>query len=574
MNIVQSVITKYINHRSHVNAVKKAAKSFAGGSFGFIDLFAAATGYGGDKFDKGFGITKDFQIVNLKLLQYRSIQMIRENLYANALFSRLETKVINKGLALNAAPLFDILGKEFDLSDEDLRTWSRNVEARFQAWSRDKAYISWNKQYDFSKIQRLAYNTAHLSGDCLVILTLNKSGLPVVKLVDGFHVSNPLKRPKPGNRIVHGVELDKNGNEIAYWVEKGANPNNLQPQQLMASSLLGHIRVPAFARGNRRRRSWLIKLTQQRIDDVRGMPLLALVLQNINEIGKYMDSEQRAALVNSYLAMTRNRDSKQGAGASGFRQRGAINVKQKDTQTAGTVQFEQQQPGLFLANLAPDEKVTSFDTKRPNLNFGPFLEAILKPIAYANEIPPEIYFLEYGNNFSASRQANLDFKDATDKKGFDFARQLNDPIYVEYLTGEVLNGSIKAPGYVASLQINSLYYVRNAWQNAIWRGLPQTSVDIKKMVQALDIVEKKGWQTNQDIAEQYFKTDYYDNIRRLKTENELRAAAMAPLDNDQNTNNGVDTDDRFEAVHKQLEEFQSSIEDFEERFESVSFDKG
>ncbi len=572
MNFIQQ-FAGYLEKNRHKRALRKASKAFVGGSFGFIDLFAAASGYGGDKFNTGFGITKDFQVVNLKLLQFRSIQLIRENLYANALFSRLETNVINKGLTLNSAPMFDILGPKFNLSDEDLRKWSRNVEARFLAWSRDKEFISWNCQYDFSKIQRLAYNTAHLSGDCLVIVTLNKSGLPVIKLVDGFHVSNPRERAKSGNRIVHGVEIDKNGKEVAYWVEKSANPDNLQPTQLLHTSLLGHVRVPAFARGNRRRRAWLIKLTQQRIDDVRGMPLLALILQNINEIGKYMDSEQRAALVNSYLAMTRNRDPKQGAAAAGFRRRGAIKVTQKETETAGTTQFEQQQPGLFLANLAQDEKVESFDTKRPNVNFGSFLEASLKPVAYANEVPPEKYFMEYGNNFSASRQADLDFKSATDKKGFDYARQLNDPVFVEWLTGEVLNGSIVAPGYVNSLMSLSSYDVRNAWQYAIWRGLPQTSVDIKKMVQALDIIETKGWQTNEAISEQYFKTDYFDNIRRQKTENELRAAAREPLGNDQN-NNGVDTDDRFEAFQKQLDGFVASIEDIEETLENANSDKG
>jgi len=567
------IISKYLKNRNKIKALEKTGSAFIGGSFGFIDLFAAACGYSGDKFDKGFGITKDFQVVNLKLLQFRSIQLLRENLYANALFTRLETKVINKGLTLNSAPIFEILGPEFNLTDEELRTWSRNVEARFLAWSRDKEYISWNKQYDFSKIQRLAYHTGHLSGDVLVINTLNKSGLPVIKLVDGFYVSNPIDRPKKGHKIVRGVELDMKGREVAYWVEKGGNPDFINQKQLGGSSLLGHVRVQAFARGEKRRRAWLVKLTQQRIDDVRGMPLLAIMLQNLNEAGKYMDSEQRAALVNSYLAMTRNRDPKQGAGATGFRKRGAIDVQQKETKNAGNVQFEQQQPGLFLANLAQNEKVDSFDTKRPNLNFVPFMEAVLKPMAYASEIPPEIFFMEYGNNFSASRQSNLDFKDATDKKVYDFARQLNDPIFVEWLTGEILNGAIKAPGYINSLINNSLYYIRNAWQNTIWRGLPQTSVDIKKLVQALEIVEEKGWQTNEAISEQYFKTDYFDNIRRQKTEVALREDARGSETN-QNSNNIIDTDDRFEAVHKQLEQFESAIEDIEEKLENSISDKG
>lgn len=560
------IISDYLEYRSNLKEFKKVANAFVGGSFGFIDLFAAASGYSGDKFDKGFGVTKDFRVVNLKLMQFRSIQLLRDNLYANAIFTRLETKVINKGLTLNSAPIFEILGPEFGLTDEQLRAWSRNIEARFLAWSRDKGYVSWNKQFDFPKIQRLSHHTANLSGDVLVITTLNKSGLPVIKLVDGFYVSSPIKRPKKGHRIVHGVELDKNNREVAYWVEKGGY-SELQ-NKLGENTLFGHIRIPAFARGGRRKRAWLVKISQQRIDDVRGMPLLAIMLQNLNEAAKYLDSEQRAALVNSYLAMTRNRDPKQNVTASGFRQRGAINVQKKETQNAGQTQFEQQQPGLFLANLAHNEKIDSFDTKRPNLNFGPFMESVLKPMAYGSEIPPEIFFLEYGNNFSASRQANLDFKDAVDKKVYDFARQLNDPVFVEWLTGEILNGSIKAPGYVNSLFNDSLYHIRNAWQNTIWRGLPQTSVDIKKMVQALAIVEEKGWQTNEAISEQYFKSDFFDNIRRQKTENLLRADAQVT------TADSGDNSGDLEAIQERLRDFESSIEEIEEKLENSNSDKG
>lgn len=508
-------LSNYLDYRKEIKHFQRVGKDFVDGSITLMDFAQNVSGYTGDKFFKGFGITKDFQVVDLKILQYRSIQLLRENLYTNALIDRLETNVVNKGLTLSSAPIFDILGKKFDLSDDWLREWARKVESRWAAWSRDARYVSHDKQSDFSRLEKFNHRTALVSGDCLNIISINSNGLPVLQLIDGFYVSQPLPSTKTiGKRIKHGITLDKKNREIEYWVEDNKG---------------GHVAIQAYGRGSGRRRAWLSKGSQQRLDDLRGIPAISIGIQNLNEAGKYLDSEQRASLVNSMVAMTRHRDKNQGPSSSGFRQRGSIAVSNKSTETAGDVRFEQQSPGMYLANLSPGETVESYDTKRPNQHFDKFMQAVLKPIAYSKEIPPEIFFMEYGNNFSASRQAHLDWQEVLKKKVHEHSRGFNDLVFVEFLTGEVLNGGIEAPGYVESLQNEHDYAVRNAWQNTQWHGLPQTSVDIKKLVQALEIVEQKGWLTNEKIASLYFSTDWFDNMRRKKTENESIVNAMAPI---------------------------------------------
>ena len=110
--------------------------------------------------------------------------MIRSNTYMTTLFNRLETKVINTGLTLNASPLIDILSNEFGFTPEGIRKWSRTVESYFLAWANEPEFISWNKRYSFNRSQKMGFRTALLSGDFLTIVTLNKIGLPVFKLVD------------------------------------------------------------------------------------------------------------------------------------------------------------------------------------------------------------------------------------------------------------------------------------------------------------------------------------------------------------------------------------------------------
>jgi len=351
-------------------------------------------------------------------------------------------------------------------------------------------------------LQRLAYKAALLSGDCLVILSVNRLGLPRIELIDGINIVSPPLRGLNSN-VHHGVELGANGQESAYYIY-----NNKDYKRVAAFSSRG------------RRRAWLVRATETRIDDVRGLPLLSVVLQNINEIGKYMDSEQRAALVNSYVAVVHEQSEKAAPGSASPFAKGIKKTDEVENCDGGTNEYKQMQPGFLMTNLLPGETVKSFDTKRPNVNFAPFVEFCLKTMSHALEIPPEIMFLEFKSNFSASRQAKLDFNDYVQKAQSIFSEAFMQPIYNEWLTGMTLTRQINAPGYVnAFVNIND-WAVLGAWRSAKWRGLPNKSVDELKQVKALEIIESKGWMTSEDIADEYFSTDYYANTRRIKKERE------------------------------------------------------
>ena len=70
----------------------------------------ASTSWDGDKFLGGFGITKDYEVVNHWLIRKRSKQLFTENIYARGIIRRLITNIINKGLSLEATPDAEILG--------------------------------------------------------------------------------------------------------------------------------------------------------------------------------------------------------------------------------------------------------------------------------------------------------------------------------------------------------------------------------------------------------------------------------------------------------------------------------
>ena len=106
---------------------------------------------------------------------------------------------------------------------------------------------------------------------------------------------------------------------------------------------------------------------------------MGLVAQSLNEMDKNRDSEQRASVINSMLAMF----VKKGSNKPGTRplKGGAVRTDAVDvTQGDGTTKehsIDKWIPGMVIDELAQDEEPMSFDTKRPNAGFAVFEESIM-----------------------------------------------------------------------------------------------------------------------------------------------------------------------------------------------------
>lgn len=478
---------------------------------GFINLAEEIfKGYAGSKtgMSVGFGLTEDLRCVNLRLLQFRSLQLARQNSFASTVFNLLETKIINGGLKLKSHPLESIL-EAHGIKPEG---FADQVECLWEIWTKDKRLVTAKKNMTFGELERVVYRTTKISGDCLIIRSFNKLGLPVIEIVDGINVVQP--PITNGGDIIQGVEHDKRGIEVAYYIGYGAN--EAMP-----------VKVPAFdSRGQRR--AWLVRSTEKRIDERRGLPLLAAVMQNINEIGKYLDSEQRAAVVNSVITVVHKKDPNAPLRPNPFTDAGRETYVEQPG--ASPLTFKEMQPGFIMSNLASGEDIHSFDTSRPNVNFGKFYEVVSKAMSSALGIPPECLFLEFNSNYSASRQAKLEFEDFAKKELAIFTDKFEQPIFEDWLDGMILAGRIKASGYVESINDESRFDILGAWRSCSWRGLPKSNVDGLKQAKELEIIEAHGWMEPEQIADEFFDTDLSANINAIARINAKRKKnGLAPV---------------------------------------------
>ena len=482
-----------------------AKKQYISGEVSLFDFLGQYNGYGGDKIDfnyGGFGPARGNNAVNLYKMQLRSQQLYTENPYAAAIVNRIVTKTVNSGYRLRTTPMKSILNF---LPDDYFKNFSEMTESLFHLYGENKALVSIQGDKTLSELQSLAMRSSLIYGHCLCIQYYSKSGLPQTELIDGIH----LRTPMMSKNIVNGVEYNKKGEIVAYHVR----------QSDLATGMENFKRIEAKDK-NGRLKAWLIKSGNSHSNSATGMPIFAVILQNLNDVGRYLDSEQRAALVNSYIAVVHQKASDMPDNVNAFMDAGTDKTVQVTDGDATTkdMNFKKMNPGFFATNLEKGEEIKSFDTSRPNVNFGTFADVVTKPMFYVNGIPPEVLKMEYNSNYIAASAARSDFDDRAREFSYFFNGSFSGPLYHNWLDCMILKGTIKAPQYIESMKSVDGWVVLGAYRSHIWRGLPKRGVDGLKQAKENVIAVANGWSTNTKIADEQYGTDYDSNMEEREGE--------------------------------------------------------
>lgn len=469
--------------------------------------------YDGEKFADGFGVTNIFQL-DYWTLRMRSAQLFTENLYAGGLIKRLVTNEINTGLMPEACPDEQILG----LPADSLNEWTEMVESRFDIWGKNPRICDWFHDSNWGALQRAARMEALICGDVLVVVRQSSvTKLPTVQLISGSAVQTTLDaKARPGNRIRYGVEYDSLKRVVAYWVRQTDGRSK---------------RLPVYGEKSGRRIAWLVFGGPKRLDDVRGQPLLSVVLQSLKEIDRYRDSTQRKAVVNSIIALfiekTEDKMSTLPVTGSAVR-KDAVETSNNDG-TTQTRNLTKHLPGVALEELQTGEKPHLLGGQGTDTNFGEFEEAIIQAVAWSNEIPPEILRLAFSNNYSASQAAINEFKIYLNKVWGEFGAKFCTPIYIEWLISETLLQKFKAPGLLQAWRDPTMYDIFGAWVSVDWYGAIKPSTDMLKQVKGSELLVAGGYSTRAREARITTGTKFDKNVKRLKRENTLLAEAARPM---------------------------------------------
>jgi lambda family phage portal protein len=479
-----------------------------------------ARSHNGDKFPGGFGVT-ELLTADYWTLRARSAQLFKKNLYARGIVRRLVTNTINTGLHLEATPHEALLG----YPEDGLAEWAELTESRFELWSKNPALCDHQQRLTFGALQATAYQEALIDGDVLVTLLQDAATqLPRVSLIDAGCVRSPMddRGKAPGNTIKHGVELDPNGRQVAYWIRK-----------VDAASAFGwrYERLAAFGAKTGRRTAWLVYGSDKRHGDVRGEPLLAIVLQSLNEIDRFRDSTQRkAAILATLTAWIEKTEDKPGSKplAGGAIKRGT-DTAADSTGTPRTFNAAEYIPGLVIDELQHGEKPHAFQVNGTTETFSDFEAAVLASIAWSLGIPPEILVLSFQSNYSASKAAINEFKLALNVWRQNFGEQLCQPIYEDWLISQALTQRIDAPKLLEAWRDPMQYEALGAWTSCDWTGQIKPEIDMGKIVDAFEKACAGGFMTRDRASRELTGTKYSQNIKKLGRENQQLADALKPL---------------------------------------------
>ena len=472
----------------------------------------------GEKFPGGFGPT-EFLLPDYWTLRARSAQLFKKNIYARGIVRRLVTNEINTGLHLEATPEEKVLG----VPEDSLADWAEDVENRFAIWAREAYLCDHDERLSYGAIQALARQEALVVGDVLCVLRQDqRTRLPRLQLINGSKVRTPFgkDRQRDGNRVEHGVEIDKQGRHVAYWI-----------QQHDDTGRPAFKRLPAYGEKSGRRLAWLYYGSDKRMDEVRGEPLLGIVFQSLQEIDKYRDSTQRKALINSMLAMfvTKTADKPGTRPLTGGAIRRGLDTTLDTSNNERSFRTAELIPGLILDELQQGEEPKAFPTHGTDEKFGDFEEAIVQGVAWCFEIPPEILRLSFSSNYSASQAAINEFKIYLNRARHTFAECLCQPVYQEWLVAEVLAGRIKADGLLEAWRDPGMFAELGAWMSSDWAGQIKPAVDLTKLVKGYEGLIAMGACTRDRASRELTGTKYSKNVQKLARENEQLAAANKPI---------------------------------------------
>ena len=467
---------------------------------------ARFTYYDGEKFAGGMGpaqiLWKDYWV-----LRARSVQLFEQNLYARGMIRRLVTNEINTGLDLEVVPEEGIIGREEGSLDE----WSEDIENRWRIWARSPGRCDALQQRGFGRLQAAARMEALISGDVLVVLTIDRTtGLPRVRLIDGQSVRTPSVPPRPGREIVDGVEIDGRGRHMAYWIVQDDGEQK---------------RLPAWGEKSGRRLAWLVYGAEKREHETRGTPILSLVVQSLQELDRYRDSTTRKAVINSMLALFIQKDEERMGTrplSGGAVRRGAHETVSPDGQIR-SFNAQEHIPGIVFEELNVGEKPVGFANQGIDEKFKDFEEALVSAMAWHFECPPEIMTLAFSANYSASQAAINEFKMYLNKVRTAFGEQFCKPIYGEWLIAQSLTGRVQAPELLQAWRDPSQYDVFGAWVSSEWAGHIKPSTDLIKQAKGYELLLQHGLITYDLATKELTGGKFSKNVKKQRVEREQLA---------------------------------------------------
>lgn len=445
--------------------------------------------------------------------------------------------VVGSGLKLQVEPNRTVL--ESEGVSTDYTKFQKLAEARFQVYSNSKE-SDYLKQKSLHELALDFFQGKFLGGDVLCIMRFDDNG-PNVQFVSGEHVQSPgidttflIKAKNRGNRIEHGIELDKKGTHIAYYV-----------CTIGEDDFIGTFeRILAKGEYTGKTMAWMISGNKISPDHVRSVPAISQALEKISKLDRYTEAavgkaEQAAKIANF---IEHNKDS---TGESVYdsvlaaKRREPVNTS-TDVMVLGdglaTRITETTSNQTF--NMPIGSTIKSFSTDIES-DFNQFHNAVFNIISAGLDVPPEVAMQMYNSNYSASRAAINGWGYVVDIHREKFSNDFYIPFYKAWLEFEILRNKIEAPDFISSV-VSGNFMVTESYSQCRFIGKNMPHIDplkeIKAVREALGINGADPLISREQADEMLGYGNWYDNFMKNQEESKIIPKQVVVDNNSSNSN--------------------------------------
>jgi len=293
--------------------------------------------------------------------------------------------------------------------------------------------VTW--QHDWASAQRMVARTWFRDGEGFAQMLLGR----VPFLDHGTTVPLSLELMEPdicpldyaADSIQQGIETNAWGRPRAYWVYK-TPPSDIGTQMVTTADLK---RIPA-------ERMLHVKLVD-RIRQLRGVSIFASVLDRLEDLKDYEESERIAAKVAASMAAV----IKKGA------------PEDYSVDAAGDERDLKFVPGMVFDDLLPGESIETIDTKRPNANLLLYRQGQLRGAASGTTTSFSSIAKDYNGTYSAQRQELVESWSAYATCQAEFTSRFVCPTYESFVAIAVAAGVLKVPREVVPSSVDDAIYI-------------------------------------------------------------------------------------------------------------------
>lgn len=393
---------------------------------------------------------------DLPVLRDRSRDLSRNAPLAGGAINTVVTKVVGTGLSLVSSIDRDALG----MDEDEAQDWQEKTEREFRLWAESQQCDASEAQ-NFYELQELMFRSVLESGDCFAMMPMIPGSSPYeirVQFIEADRVTNPNSKAD-SLETAGGITRNQYGAPRTYHIMR-QHPGDLARGAREWDS------IPAYA-GETGRKNILHLMRKTRIGQIRGVPYLAPVIEPIKQLDRYTEAEIMAAVISGMFTVFVK--SEQG---------GAINPIMPSETGASASDKDLKLASGLIVGLNPMESIEVANPGRPNTAFDPFVQAILRQIGVALELPFEILIKHFTSSYTAARAAMLDawtfFRGRREWLAEAFCQQ----VYEAWMFEAVAKRRISAPGFFDD------YAIRKAYLGSQWIGDPQGFLDPLKEVDA------------------------------------------------------------------------------------------